>query len=252
MRLHQSKSDLQLPQDGTSVIVGRDSVPEVRVALTGPPSTEAAETEAAEAEETEAEETETEETESEEAFQSRAQTGSEYRAMLWDLQKSNSEQCDNTILTLSSALLGVSLAFIKDIVPIAHLTAIGWLTFSWFMFGAAITCTLASYYSGQEAIDTECEYSEEVHMKGNTGYVRNRLWDKATRLLNATAALCFLFGVFTTICVVTTNIYHEQARQSQGGANQNGNRTNQGNSTSGTNPGGRQSSAETVSGSRRP
>ena len=67
-------------------------------------------------------------------------------------QISNSENFDRSVLTLSASGLGLSLAFIKDVAPIAQAHARGLLIGSWGLFGTAIVATIASFMSSQQAI----------------------------------------------------------------------------------------------------
>jgi len=71
----------------------------------------------------------------------------ETRKDLLARQLSNAEHFDKAILSLSTAGLGFSLAFIKDIVPIAKASCLGLLHYSWYMFVMAIVVTLVSFHS---------------------------------------------------------------------------------------------------------
>lgn len=63
---------------------------------------------------------------------------SETRQDLLKRQLSNAENFDKAILSLSTAGLGFSLAFIKDILPLSNAAHLILLHVSWFLFGAAI------------------------------------------------------------------------------------------------------------------
>jgi hypothetical protein len=67
---------------------------------------------------------------------------SETRKDLLNRQLSNAENFDKAILSLSTAGLGFSLAFIKGIVPIRGATYLFLLYFSWWMFGITINNSL--------------------------------------------------------------------------------------------------------------
>lgn len=56
------------------------------------------------------------------------------RRDLLDRQLSNSEKFDNAILTLSTGALAISLAFIKDIVPLKLAQNLWLLKASWWLF----------------------------------------------------------------------------------------------------------------------
>lgn len=58
---------------------------------------------------------------------------------------SNVENLDKAILSLSSAGLGLSLVFIRNVVKLAEASHVWFLHVSWFMFVLAIISTLSSY-----------------------------------------------------------------------------------------------------------
>ena len=65
-------------------------------------------------------------------------------------QLANSTTYDTSILTLSSALLALSVAFIKDVVaPISSATLLPTLYLSWISFGLAIISTVSSFMIAQ-------------------------------------------------------------------------------------------------------
>ena len=70
-----------------------------------------------------------------------------YREHLWDSLFSSYAEFDRAILTLSSALLALSIAFVKDIVPIEQISLPGLLVASWILFGVSILSTLTSFIS---------------------------------------------------------------------------------------------------------
>jgi len=55
------------------------------------------------------------------------------------------DSLDTNLLALSSGALGLSLAFIKDIVPLEHARDVALLLFSWFAFFVSIVSTLLSF-----------------------------------------------------------------------------------------------------------
>jgi len=57
-----------------------------------------------------------------------------YRDLLQELSVKSQEQYDKTVITLSTGALGLSFAFIKDIVDIKVASSINFLTGSWVLF----------------------------------------------------------------------------------------------------------------------
>lgn len=70
-------------------------------------------------------------------------------------QLSNSQILDKSILSLSSAGLGLSVAFIKNVVSLTQATSLWLLHLSWLMFTLAIICTLISFLTSQKSIKKE-------------------------------------------------------------------------------------------------
>lgn len=57
-----------------------------------------------------------------------------YRDLLQELSVKSQEQYDKTVITLSTGALGLSFAFIKDVVDINVASSINFLTGSWICF----------------------------------------------------------------------------------------------------------------------
>ena len=68
---------------------------------------------------------------------------------------SNSQMLDKAILSLSSAGLGVSLAFIKNVVPLDKATNLYLLYLSWGTFVGAIAGTLVSFLASQCGLEEQ-------------------------------------------------------------------------------------------------
>jgi hypothetical protein len=77
---------------------------------------------------------------------------------------SNSEKFDNAILTLSTGALAISLAFIKDIVPLEIAQNLWLLKASWWLFGFSIISTLVSFAASQLGISRQLKYAEEYYL----------------------------------------------------------------------------------------
>jgi len=80
-------------------------------------------------------------------------------------QRSNAETYDKSLLALSSGLLGISLAFIKDVVTLAHAEYKYLLFASWIGFGLTIILTIASIIYGQCKIRQLLDAAERYYLK---------------------------------------------------------------------------------------
>lgn len=122
-------------------------------------------------------------------------------------QMSNSENFDKAILTLSSSGLGLSLAFIKDFVPMESASAKPMLLFSWLMFTAAILSTVGSYHTSQEAIDVQLKTAEDYYIREDAGALqRENPFASATLRLNKAAGIAFTIAIALTMLFVTYNL----------------------------------------------
>lgn len=81
-------------------------------------------------------------------------------------QIANSTAYDTSILTLSSAFLGLSVAFIKDVVsPLSTASYLLALYCSWGSFGIAIIATIFSFMIGQCGYKTLLDGAERYYLK---------------------------------------------------------------------------------------
>lgn len=130
----------------------------------------------------------------------------EYRRELTVKQNSNSENYDRNILTLSSAGLALSLAFIKDIVPRNEMIAREMLLMSWFCFGLAIVATIVSFQLSQLAIQAALHDAVEYYLYEKEEFQsRECIWAKWTGRLNWTSGAFFFLAMLTTAIFVTQN-----------------------------------------------
>ncbi|MYF17585.1 MAG: hypothetical protein F4215_09420 [Gemmatimonadetes bacterium] len=82
-------------------------------------------------------------------------------------QLSNSETLDKSILSLSTAGLGFSLAFIKNVVPLDKTTVCVCLLYeSWVAFVLAIAATLVSFHTSQKGIERQFAHIQHILLEG--------------------------------------------------------------------------------------
>ncbi len=120
---------------------------------------------------------------------------------------SNSERYDNAILTLSTGVLGASLAFIKEVVPLDRAEYIPLLKLSWWLFGAAIIFTLASFAVSQLAIKRQLLYVDKYYLESKEEYFNKEnqpaLW---TEYINYASGVLFILGIVATVSFVSLNV----------------------------------------------
>lgn len=127
------------------------------------------------------------------------------RELLLDRQSSNSESYDKAILTLSSAFLGLSLTFIKEILPAGPVIAACLLYLSWVAFAAAIVITLASFRVSDAALTQRLGLNEDYYLKGIESAADRTGLAVAVDWLNNIAGGLFILGVVLTVAFVMAN-----------------------------------------------
>ena len=120
---------------------------------------------------------------------------------------SNVENLDKAILSLSSAGLGLSLVFIKNVVKLTEANDIWILHVSWLMFVLAITSTLLSYLFGQRALNRQREFSERYFLDGDEDAGQQKsLASRMTRLLSYVSVFTYIAAVACTAFFIGSNL----------------------------------------------
>jgi len=118
-----------------------------------------------------------------------------YRDLLQELSIKSQDQYDKTLLTLSTGALGLSFAFIKDIVNISSATNINFLTGSWICLTLSILCILISFLSAKYALD------KAIEAEDSGAFYESKL-DRLTSILNLMSAVFFIIGlIFLTVFI---------------------------------------------------
>ncbi len=131
----------------------------------------------------------------------------ETRKDLLARQLSNAEQFDKAVLTLSSGALGLSLAFIKDVVPIDEAQGFAVLVFSWWLFSFAIISTVISFIVSQLAIARQLTYARKYYIDNKSEYSKKRnIWAEVTDYLNCLSGVLFVVAVVLTVTFVSSNL----------------------------------------------
>lgn len=127
---------------------------------------------------------------------------------------SSQQEFDKAILTLSAGLLGVSLAFVKDIVPLPQAIALSLLYVSWGLSAGAILLTLISFWASKNAFNAQLGMLYE-------GYVNPNHAPKATRAALITRWLtygegcCLMSAVALTVTFAILNVQNVNARRAK-------------------------------------
>ena len=121
-----------------------------------------------------------------------------YRAELISSRETNSEQIGKIILTFSGGGLALSLAFMKDFVPVAHARVMWCLYASWMFFALAILLNLASSVVGQLADDSALEAWDRAYLEDETATSVNP-WSSWADRFSLTSICAFIIAVILTV-----------------------------------------------------
>jgi len=126
-----------------------------------------------------------------------------YREHLIKAEQESLRDYDKTLLSLSGGALGISFAFIRDIVgdgPIEHPRL---LLAAWIAWGLAATATLFSFYLSHHALRTAIRQvdAETIHKRTPGGCA-----SCVISVLNVTTGVLFLVGVILIVLFVSYNL----------------------------------------------
>ena len=131
----------------------------------------------------------------------------EAKKPLEESRLSNSQLYDRAILTLSTSLLGLSIAFIRFIVPVADAHCKILLTISWYLFVLAIIVTVLSFWTSQQAIKIQLDYIYKYYIEGSEEHLnKTNICATATDILNYFSGGLFMLAIGFTILFITINI----------------------------------------------
>ena len=132
----------------------------------------------------------------------------ETRADLLKRQLSNSENADRAILSVSTAALGFSLAFLKDIVSLQDAVFPLLPYLSWVLFMLSIVVTLLSFFTSQKAIDEQLGLAHRYYIDRDeeTEQLRPK-YAAVTDWLNKSGAAFLVIGLFATCMFVGINLW---------------------------------------------
>ncbi len=126
------------------------------------------------------------------------------REDLWRRELSASENLDKTIIFTSLPMLGISLVFLKDIVPENQIVYAWILVISWISFVVAILCVFFSYWTCIWAADKLDSKIRNYYLKGDIKpYSR---YDQATRVLTYCSSGFYLVAIIFTLVFVFFNL----------------------------------------------
>jgi hypothetical protein len=117
------------------------------------------------------------------------------------------QEFDRSLLTLSAGALGVSLGFIKDVVPLKQAICLSLLFGSWYCFGISILLTLVSFIASQKAFRHMQAVAYEYYILGHEDAPTKRgAAVLTTRYLTYASGCFFLVALVLTLTFVTWSV----------------------------------------------
>jgi len=133
-----------------------------------------------------------------------------YKAQLeraWEDIQSSTDSADKSMLTLSSGALGVSLAFIKDIVPLGQASWVWMLEASWVAFALCITITVLSFQVSIAALKQHVGFLDKVNVEGKDEFFNKKTYHWTLLKYCTWGAIAFfLVGLLCTMLFVMKNV----------------------------------------------
>ncbi len=121
-----------------------------------------------------------------------AHPNEEYRDSLISTEQKSTEQYDKAVLTLSGGALGVSFAFVRDLVGPDAVVCPGLLLVGWTCWALSCCSVLFSFYFSHQALRRAIRQldSGKIHSQAPGGWL-----DRATGVLNLLGGVLFVVGV---------------------------------------------------------
>lgn len=117
------------------------------------------------------------------------------KAFLEQLNKAyfeSSSQFDKQVLFIASGALGISLAFVKDIVKLDKSVYKSTLLLSWIFFGIVILISIISHYTSLKAINSKIENINVIEDKESKKFNNYTKWFNILMIVFLSLGLIFL------------------------------------------------------------
>jgi hypothetical protein len=116
----------------------------------------------------------------------------DYRKMLENCAFQSANYYDTALMSLSGGALGVSFAFIKEIVPSPASDTITWLWFAWLSLGGSLSAIILSMLFSQQSIRTAINQIDDgtIYKKKPGG-----IFSFLTIILTWLSGIMFVLGV---------------------------------------------------------
>jgi len=144
------------------------------------------------------------------------------RKILIEGEQTSSDQFDKQILALASGALGISIVFLEKIAPHPGPATFKYLYFAWGGLVFSLLSTLSSFLTSQHAYRRQIQILEaKLFPQNSEGSDDANHWARATRYLNWTSILGFIFGIgmLVLFSISNTGISDQQKPATKPAAN---------------------------------
>lgn len=125
----------------------------------------------------------------------------------WTDKQASADGFDKNLLTFSSGALGVSLAFVKDVVPLAHARHMTLLYCSWSGLVLCVIFTIFSFPFSQMAFVLHDKHLQKYYLDNDRKYLNPpNIWTGCVHACSVAGGISFLFGIVTTVLFVYLNL----------------------------------------------
>jgi hypothetical protein len=127
----------------------------------------------------------------------------EYRKHLLEAGQKAQEDFDKTVIALSSGALGVSFAFIGNVIRHKPIIAPHFLFYAWWSWAASLGVVLVSYYLSVRALREALRqaYDGSIYFKRPGGFI-----SRLISVANAVGGLLFFLGLYLLAEFIRRNL----------------------------------------------
>lgn len=131
---------------------------------------------------------------------------------IWKRQLSNCQERDRAVLTMATAMLGISVTFIDKVVNVVDASHIWILVTAWAGFISAIVTTLWSFHASQIGLERQLELGRRYYIDEDESAIsesnnKRGNWEKfLTDRLNLISSVSFVIAVVLLVVFIAVNI----------------------------------------------
>ncbi|MFA6471009.1 MAG: hypothetical protein WCU00_03125 [Candidatus Latescibacterota bacterium] len=131
------------------------------------------------------------------------QSSNDYRDFLISAQLKSEEQYSKSIIILSGGALGISFAFVKDIIGTGTITNLYYLFIAWTCWGLSLTFVLFSFYTSFHSFRKAINQvdMDKIYFEKPGG-----CWSLITDIFHILGGILFFLGVIMLSLFIISNV----------------------------------------------